>query len=249
MRGYRGQVQIRAGIECNQGALESEFRLSPVSRVSLTLQQELQIALLRSQNRFNLRGIIESIAEQPDYDGTLSPEEKIPSSKRGVQARLDWIIDNSPAYNRFREKIIIHREIRRVDFDRTSHTVYHELSKYFHENRLAADKNADNIVVDMTQDFKKGVFGTLDGAALECFLHYRHIPYTTIYNNVVEQYALIEPWGDLERTVMPADYRQELYDRLLNGSYGIAKVDDNAAKENDKAKENAMETTVSISPA
>lgn len=211
------------------------------------MPQHLQIALLRSQNRFNLRGIIESIAEQPDYDRTLTAEERVPNTKRGVQARIDWIIENSPTYNTFREKIIRHRQIRKVDFNRTSHNVYHELSKYFHENRIGSlDKNADSIIVDMTQDFKKGVFSTVDGAVLESFLHYRHVPYTAILDDIIEQYSPSEPWGNPEHKVMPAAYREELYDRLFKGNAGD---DDDVVDEKGFLEENAVEKTVSSSPA
>lgn len=207
----------------------------------------MQIALLRSQNRFNLRGIIESIAEQPDYDGTVSAEEKVPSTKREVQARIDWIIDNSPSYNTYRENIIRHRQIRKIDFDRTSHNVYRELSKYFHENRIGSlDKNADSIIVDMTQDFKKGVFSTVDGAVLESFLHYRQVPYTAILDDFIEQYSPSEPWGNLERTVMPAAYRDEFYNRLFEGTTG---VDDDVAEDKGSPEENSVKKTVSDSLA
>lgn len=190
-----------------------------------------------------MRGIIEYIAEQPDYDGTVSPDEKVPSTRKGVQPRIDWIIDYSPAYAIIRERIITRRQIRRVDFDRASRNIYHELSKYFHENRIAGDKNADRIIVDMTQDFKKGVFGIAEGGVLESLLHYRHIPYTTIRDDTVEQFAPSKPWGNLEGTVMPPTYRQELYETLLEGPMDLVTVD------GDTEKVTGVVKTVSTSPA
>lgn len=109
-----------------------------------------------------------------------------------------------------------HRGIRRIDFDRSGRSLYHELSKHFHENRIPLDSNQDDIIVDMTQAYTNGVFNTLDGAVLESFLHYRYIPYTAITDGAVEQYAPAELGGDLQRTVMPLGYREELYARVLN---------------------------------
>lgn len=148
----------------------------------------------------------------------ISYEERMPSSRRGTQARLDWLIDNSPSYARFRERILKHRQVRRADFDHTGKRLYRELSKHFYENRIASGMNARSIIVDMTQDFKKGVFTPLDGAVLESFLHYRHIPYTAICDSVIEEYAPGKPGGDLECTIMPVGYRDQVYDTVLGGA-------------------------------
>lgn len=166
----------------------------------------------------------------------ISDEERMPSSRRGTQARLDWLIDNSPAYAHFREKILKHRQVRRADFDHTGRRLYHELSKHFHENRIASDMDAKSIIVDMTQDFNKGVFTTLDGAVLESFLHYRHIPYTAISDNVIEEYTPGKPGGDLECTILPAGYRDQVNDTGLGGDK------DSAGDKED------MENTVSMNP-
>lgn len=128
--------------------------------------------------------------------------------------------------------MIIHRQIRKIDFNRTIHNVYHELSKYSHENLIQSlDTNADDIIVDMTQDLKKGVYSTVDGAVLESFLHYRHVPYTAILDHVMELYSPSEPWGNLERTVMLATYRD----------------DDDVAEKKGYLKENLVEKLVSSS--
>lgn len=76
---------------------------------------------------------------------------------------------------------------------------------------------------------------------LESFLHYRHIPYTTIDNDIIEQYSPSEPWGNLEGTVMPPAYREELYNRLFEDTQDAEQVHGDAAKGNG--------VTVSIGPA
>lgn len=145
--------------------------------------------------------------------------ERLPSLTRGTQPRLDWISSFSPNYARFRDKILQHRGIRKIDFDRSAKSLYHELSKCFHENRIPLDSNQDDIIVDMTQAYTNGVFTTLDGAVLECFLHYRYIPYTAITENAVEQYYPVKLDGDLERTVLPVGYREQLYRWVFSGCH------------------------------
>lgn len=100
----------------------------------------------------------------------------------------------------------------------------------------------------MTQDFKKVVFSKVDGAVLESFLHYRHMPYTTIDNDIIKQYAPSELCGNLEGTVMPPAYREELYNRLFGESQEVEQVHGDGVKRNGVTEENAEENTVSINP-